>query len=229
MGTKQLEKHNVEKEIFVSVIREKGYSIRKLGTVPQIGYDEKTIRRALNSGRITKNLVKNIADFLGVSIFELTGSMPSLTKTELGLTEYMVVGSNLVANVIYEAIRCKTYPTLPRKADIICDKVTFLYKQEFEKMSDDFYYRTFKTEYEIFEWLNKHIKPIQEIQELNLSQREFEKGVTVDDHERDKYVFASRYSNPPDIKDDFVDLDAFIRNLQHDLILENINVDYSTF
>ena len=52
----------------------------------------------------------------------------ALTKTDLGLMNeaYAVSGHSLVANVVHEAIKRRAYPTLPRKVDIIVNKVTEL-------------------------------------------------------------------------------------------------------
>ncbi len=153
----------------------------------------------------------------------------SLTKSDLQLTNYMVNGASLVANVIYEAIKCKTYPTLPRKIDAIVEKVTALYKRDFERVTSDFYLRQFDTYDELMTWLKENITPIPEIQEMNLSKSEFDAGVTVDSDDRPKYCFTSRYSAAVPEDDDFVDLGAFTRNLAHDLMRENIEINYSTF
>jgi len=153
----------------------------------------------------------------------------SLTKQDLQLNEYSTNGSALVANIIYEAIKCKAYPTLPRKIDAICEKATEIYKREFEKIGGDFYYRAFATYDELLNWLKEHILPIPEIQELNLSKNEFDAGITVDNPDRPAFAFTSRYSPAIPEDDDFMDLDAFIRNLAHDLMRENIEINYSTF
>lgn len=118
----------------------------------------------------------------------------SLTKTDLNITEFHVSGCKLVANVVYEAIICKSYPTLPRKANIIVEKVTELYKREIERVTDDFYSRFFANYDELFDWLNENVTTIPEIQELNLSQDEYDSGISVNNPDRSKYVFSSRYS-----------------------------------
>jgi len=153
----------------------------------------------------------------------------SLTKDDLQVLTIIVNDSNLVANVIYEAIKCKSYPTLPRKIGIIVEKVTEIYKREFEKISDDFYCKEFQSVNELVNWLYETIFVIPEIQELNLSQSEFESGIAVDDTERDPFVFTYRYSKPCAEDDDFVGLDAFTRNLAHNLVRENVEIDYSSF
>ena len=159
----------------------------------------------------------------------------SLSKKELGLEEgnFIINGKELVANVIYEAITCKSYPTLPRNIETITNKVTELYKKEFKKFtlySEDYYTKTFKDYTELLDWLKDYILPIKEIQDLNLTENEIENGITdIEDRTRDKFVFSSRYSKAIPIKEDFVDLDAYIRNLCHDLIREKIEINFSTF
>lgn len=61
---------------------------------------------------------------------------------------------------------------------------------------------------------------IPEFVELNLSQVEFEKGISVNDETWPKFAFTSRYdvNTPESWKNDFIDLDAFIGNVHHRLI-----------
>ena len=153
----------------------------------------------------------------------------SLTKTDLQLSGYHANGGDLVANVMYQATKCRCYPALPRKADIIFEKVTEIYKAQFEKIGNSFYLRYFPTYDDLFNWLKEYILPIPEIQELNLSRAEYEAGITIDDPERGKYAFCGRGIPDPLESEDFIDLDAFIRNLAHDLMRENIDINYSTF
>lgn len=154
----------------------------------------------------------------------------SLTKTDLKLDgKFAVTGGSLIGNVVYEAIKCKNYPTLPRKIDIIVNKVTELYKREFDNfMYDNFYIKYFDTSEELHEWIKANIMTIPEIQELNLTQVEYNEGITVDDPNRPKYAFTSSYENTPPENEDFIDLEAYSRNLCHDLIRENIEINYST-
>ena len=152
-----------------------------------------------------------------------------LSKTDLKLDSFFVNGSSLVANVIYEAIKCRTYPVLPRHIDSIVTWVTDIYENEFERITDTFYLKEFKTYHDLQKWLELYIKPIPAIQDLNLSQKEYDDDISVDDPDRPKYVFTSAFSKAIALKDDFVDLDAFIGNLTQDLIRENIEIDFSTF
>ena len=153
-----------------------------------------------------------------------------LTKEQLGVTKYIVTDRQLVANVVYEATRAYTLPRLPRNAEIIVEKVREVYHREFKRPHDnsEFHIRTFETYGELVNWIKEHIMTIPEIQDLNLTDSEVERGLTVDDV-KDKFVFTSRYSDDPDPKDDFIDLGALARNLTHSLMRENIEINYSTF
>ena len=155
--------------------------------------------------------------------------MSYLSKEDLRVADIAVNGRKLIANVIYEAIRCKTYPTLPRNAEIIAFKVKKVYQCEFENANESFYIKHFASRKELLAWIYEHIMPIPEIRELNLSQKEFEAGIDVDDPGRGEIVFTSRYSKDPPMEDDFVDLDAFAGNLANNLIRENIEIGYNTF
>jgi hypothetical protein len=150
------------------------------------------------------------------------------TQQELKLNHpFAISGDELVGQVIYEGIKCKDYPTLPRNADIIVAKVRDLYEREFERVSENFYLRYFASYTELHDWLWTHILPIPEIEELNLRQREYDSGL------RAKDVHSMRPDFPRQGKynknEDFIDLSAFIRNLCHNLIKSCIGIDYSTF
>lgn len=154
----------------------------------------------------------------------------SIPYSECQLGHPLVIsGSELVGQIVYVGITCKSYPTLPRKLDIIIGRVTALYKEQFTKMHEDFYYKNFDSYQEIINWLTETILPIPEIQELNLSEQEFCAGVTVEDESRDEMFLMSRYSFAPRESDDFIDLHAFIRNIAQNLIRNMLPINFSTF
>ena len=154
----------------------------------------------------------------------------SLSQKDLQLERpFIINGSELVASVIYQAIKCKNYPTIPRQIGIIIERVRKLYLEDWERFSDDYYCKEFETYNELLTWLEDNIMTIPEIRELNLSEIEFEAGITVDDPKRATYAFTSRYSPAPPENEDFIDLDAYVRNLCHDLIRHRIVINFSTF
>ena len=135
---------------------------------------------------------------------------------------FIVSSHDFLANVMYEAIRCKSFPELPRHAYKLLDDVKEIFEKDCESMGDDFKYRKFKDVNEIKDWLYKNIFPLQEIQQLNISKDEWIKGVRDCESERPKWLGIKEY-------DDFIDLDAFIGNLAHDLLRDYLDIDYSSF
>ncbi len=66
---------SVNKKVFMFILKEKNSSIRKLGSDDDIKFTEKTIRRALNTGEMRPELVKQIANKLDIDSSLLTGEM----------------------------------------------------------------------------------------------------------------------------------------------------------
>lgn len=67
---------NINSEMLYNAIQAKT-SIRKLG--PEIGYSEKTIRRALKEGVISVNLAISLSQYLGINL--LNSSIPRIVDT----------------------------------------------------------------------------------------------------------------------------------------------------
>lgn len=103
----------------------------------------------------------------------------------------------------------------PRKAEIIMDKVKEKYRSE--ALNDNEYY-SLKVE-DPYKYIEDLLMSIPEFEELNLSQNEYEAGIKVNDENRGKYKFASMYdkNTSESWKDDFIDLDAFIRNVYRNI------------
>ena len=75
----------------------------------------------------------------------------------------IVSSHDLVANVMYEAIRCKSFPELPRHAYKLLDDVKETFEKDCKSIGDDFKYRKFKDVNEIKDWLYKNIFPLTEL------------------------------------------------------------------
>lgn len=73
----------------------------------------------------------------------------------------------------------------------------------------------FMTYTEFSEWLTNTLKRCPEFCDLNLSQNEYDKHISVDDESRPKCAFTSAYDveTEDSWKDNFIDLDAAIRNI----------------
>lgn len=101
----------------------------------------------------------------------------------------------------------------PRKAEIIMQKV----RDSFRKTAnnDNEYYTVNIEEKKFYNWLHDLLFEIPEFKELNLTQIEFENGVSVDDESRPQFSFTTRYDeyDSESWKNDFIDLDAFVRNV----------------
>lgn len=134
----------------------------------------------------------------------------------------IISSSEFVANVIYEAIRCKSYPTLPRHIHKLVDDVRDIFESECESIGTEYKYKTFENVNELKKWLYENIFPLKEIQQLNITQDEWNKGVRDCESERPKWLGIKEY-------DDFIDLDAFIGNLANNLIREYLDINYSSF
>jgi len=152
----------------------------------------------------------------------------SLTMHELKLGHqiFIVNGGDLVANALYEAVKCKMYPTLPRNIDVITEKLTALYKSHFRYVTDDIYMKEFFGYTALLGWIEENVMVIPEIRELNIRQREYDLGERDADSDRPSFP---RKADSFGVEEDFIDLGAFSRNLCHDLIRENIDINYSTF
>lgn len=104
----------------------------------------------------------------------------------------------------------------PRKAEIIMKKVRDAFRADKRCNNDNEWYSIRLPEKEVYQFIKDMMFSIPEFQELNLSQIEYENGVSVDDENRAKYSFVTRYDkyDSESWKSDFVDLDAFVRNVE---------------
>ena len=103
----------------------------------------------------------------------------------------------------------------PRKAKIIMHKVRNAFRK-LAKNYNEFYSIEIKFDkMSILKFISDILMNIQEFKELNLSQIEFDKKISVDNENRAKFSFNSIYDkyNSESWKYDFVGLDAFIRNV----------------
>lgn len=147
----------------------------------------------------------------------------NLDKESLKDLEYGIIvsNSNLVSTVIYEAFHCKEFPTTPKGLDILVRDINLICERQFEKVGKNYSSMTFKTLEDLQKWLYKNIYPLESIKLLNISSYEFEIGISCDSITRAKCGDSKQ--------DDFVDLDAFIRNVSHDLLVNRFSINFSSF
>ena len=107
----------------------------------------------------------------------------------------------------------------PRKVEEIMKGVLFNFRNDVRCFNDN-EHRTIRIpKNDIYKFVEGILSSISSFMELNLSQIEFEKGIKVDDEDRAKYAFTSRYDveTSESWKSDFIDLDAFTRNVTRGL------------
>ena len=104
----------------------------------------------------------------------------------------------------------------PRKAETSMQKARDSFRNDKRCNNDNEWYSIRLPEKEVYQFVKNLLFSIPEFQELNLSQIEYENGVSVDDESRSKYSFVTRYDkyDSESWKSDFVDLDAFVRNVE---------------
>lgn len=104
----------------------------------------------------------------------------------------------------------------PRKAETIMVKVRDAFRKD--AFNDNEWYTVHVPTGKMYSYIEKLMYSISEFEELNLSQIEYDNGVKIDD-DREGYLLSSAYDkyDKDSWKDDFVDLDAFIRNVDIEL------------
>lgn len=107
----------------------------------------------------------------------------------------------------------------PRKAEIIMQKVRDDFRKDAYNANE--YYTLVIEENCLQKFIRKLLMEIPEFVDLNLSQIEADNNVSVDDESRGKYRFTSRYDKETSEswKHDFIDLDAFIRNVINNIYM----------
>lgn len=136
-------------------------------------------------------------------------------------SEYIMVGAREFkgAFAYYAYTQCPRRK--PRNIDVVMDKLESIIESEFTKVPNSTYcYMEFQNHNELYEWLDKKLKSIPEFVDWNLSENELAEGISVDDENRPPFRFTSAYDVEDDdyIKNDFVDLDAFISNVMFMII-----------
>ena len=110
---------------------------------------------------------------------------------------------------------------MPRKANIIMEKVVKAFRESENCVNSNEMYTVFIEKENEYKWIENLLYSIPEFKELNLTQIEYENHVDVDDPSRGKFKFTSAYDveTSESWKNDFVDLDAFISNVVRNLVI----------
>jgi len=108
----------VDKSVFMSIVKECGSSIIKLGKCEKIDCTERTIRRSLNEGKITPCFLDQIAKYLDVDPRLLSGELHKQAES---------YDDNFLKTISLAQLKAEKHPYYrKRKAD--------LNKQPFEKL-----------------------------------------------------------------------------------------------
>lgn len=110
----------------------------------------------------------------------------------------------------------------PRNLQAIVDYVDKYFREDCK--DKDGYYKSdrlvmfYIEEDDIRDFIDKLLKSCKEFNDLNLSQDEIDRGITVDDPSRPQWVVGGA-SDGSHLKEyyDFIDLDACVRNITNDL------------
>ncbi len=130
---------------------------------------------------------------------------------------------------IVDAIAGTLYRMAPRNRPRNMDKIMSHVIENAEQSCVDVVNNRylFMTLEEFHEWLTDMLKRCPEFCNLNLSQNEIDKNISVGDESRLKFAFTSAYDVETDDswRDDFIDLDAAIRNIYSCIIFTHEEYD----
>lgn len=98
----------IEKEFFMQTLKKKKSSIRKLGSNDKIINTERTIRRALNAGEMSRDLLNSIAKELDV--------YPAFLSSEIYLS-ICSIKDEVVRNFALSSLRINNYPYFIQEKD----------------------------------------------------------------------------------------------------------------
>lgn len=97
----KIKKEQINKTIFMSIIKECGSSIIKLGECEEIECTERTIRRSLNEGKITSRYLDQIAKYLDID--------PRLLSGELHL-QVKFIHDNFLKELYLKSLKIDNFP-----------------------------------------------------------------------------------------------------------------------
>ena len=87
---------------------------------------------------VIREKLKQIVDMIcSPEMLDTKGAIMAPTMKELDLDRaFSLSHSTFISEAVCEMIRCKTFPTMPRKLDIIIQKLTELYEREFAEFME---------------------------------------------------------------------------------------------
>ena len=98
----------IDKKFFMQTLKEKKSSIRKLGSNDKIINTERTIRRALNAGEMSRELLNSIAKELDI--------YPAFLSGEIYLS-ICSIKNDVIRNIALSSLRINNYPYFMKEKD----------------------------------------------------------------------------------------------------------------
>ena len=98
----------IEKKFFMQTLKKKKSSIRKLGSNDKIINTERTIRRALNAGKMSRELLNSIAKELNI--------YPAFLSGEIYLS-ICSIKDDVIRNIALSSLRINNYPYFMKEKD----------------------------------------------------------------------------------------------------------------
>ncbi len=116
-----IRKAPVNKSIFMTIVRECGSSIIKLGACEEIDCTERTIRRALNEEKITPTFLDQIARHLNVDSRLLSGDLHKQANS---------YNDELIRSIALAQLKAENYPYFrKRQSDLSAQPIEILWEQ----------------------------------------------------------------------------------------------------
>lgn len=133
----------------------------------------------------------------------------------------IVSRKQLIGYAIYEAIVCRSFAKIPVSIEYMIRDINCVCDKYFERICNDYDCKTFKTLEELETFIKNKLMVLDSFKQLNISSYEFNNSVSYDDEHR--------LVSGDEKMDDFVDLDAYARNLSYDLLMDNLDINFSSF
>ena len=106
----------------------------------------------------------------------------------------------------------------PRKAEIIMKTLRDIFRNQ--ACNDNEFYTVRVEADNVYGWMHDILFSVPDFKELNLTQEEYELGISVDDEKRVEFRITTMHdvNDSESWKKDFVDLDAFVQNVYRKLL-----------
>lgn len=132
------------------------------------------------------------------------------------MNRILITENDMLSSLAFWAIsQCPTH--IPRKFEIVLKTFKEEIRKKFDDYDKDFYYYDFDSQIEIEKWLYETLFKIEEFKQWNLSENEFNNGISIDNPNRKNMALESSY-DVIDPKDNFIDLNALVRNMSKHLV-----------